>query len=73
MRQAVIQRRTCIERVKRGVVAAINCTTQYVQNLNQMFRTKTNDRRADRVRRINSEASDVQVEKSVKYRLKDRR
>lgn len=73
MRQAVIQRRTSIERVKRGVGAAINCTTQYVQNLNQMFRTKTNDRRADRVRRINSEARDVQVEKSVKYRLKDRR
>jgi hypothetical protein len=73
MRQAVIQKRTSIERVKRGVGVAMNCTTQYVQNLNHMFRTKTNGRRADRVRRNNPEASDLQVEKSVKHRLIDHR
>lgn len=59
IRRAVIQKRRLFERVKRDVGIVVNCTTQYVQNLNHMFRTKTNDRRASRVSRNNQEASDL--------------
>ncbi|KAK0764783.1 hypothetical protein N5P37_002251 [Trichoderma harzianum] len=54
--RAVIQKRRLFERVKRDVGIVVNCTTQYVQNLNHMFRTKANDRRASRVSRNNQEA-----------------
>ncbi|PTB55592.1 hypothetical protein M431DRAFT_404521 [Trichoderma harzianum CBS 226.95] len=57
--RAVIQKRRLFERVKRDVGIVVNCTTQYVQNLNHMFRTKANDRRASRVSRNNQEAGDL--------------
>jgi hypothetical protein len=61
------------ESVKRDVGVAINCTTQYVQNLNHMFKTKTNGRRVDGIRSSSSETSDLPVKKSVKYRLRGHR
>lgn len=41
----------------------MNCTTQYVENLNHMFGTRANSRRAGRTGSSKQEASDLLTRK----------